>query len=72
MNRSCGTCKSNIGGGCCRINSELECGDDDARPLWEVRTVFRGYAEAGDYRDLLQPEGYKAHTEGDKVVAEWT
>lgn len=69
MNRTCPTCKSNLGGGCCKLNSELECADDDERPLWEPRTIFRDYVEAAYYRDDLQPDHFEAHMEAGKVVA---
>ena len=60
MNRSCNLCKSNLGGGCCKANSERECMDDDERPLFTPRTLFKSYVEAANYRDLLQPENYRA------------
>ena len=31
---SCEGCRHNLGGGCCRINEEAECGAGD-RELWE-------------------------------------
>ena len=31
---SCNGCRHNLGGGCCRINEEAECGAGD-RELWE-------------------------------------
>lgn len=60
MNRTCPTCKHTLGGGCCRLNSERECADDDDRPLWEPRTEFQTFAAAADYRDLLQPDTWHA------------
>lgn len=71
MNRSCGTCKSNLGGGCCKLNSERECMDDDERPLWEPRTVFKDYVDAADYRDLLQPDAWSAAMVDGKVHAKY-
>ena len=71
MNRSCGTCKSNLGGGCCSYNSERECMDDDERPLWEPRTVFKDYVDAANYRDDLQPASWFAATVEGKVVVSY-
>ena len=31
---SCEGCRHNLGGGCCRMNMEAECGEGD-RELWE-------------------------------------
>ena len=69
MVRDCITCKDSLGGGFCRLNSERECADDDARPLWKPETIFADYAAAGDYRDLLQPESWAARMVDGKVIA---
>ena len=71
MIQDCFTCKHSLGGGCCKLNSELECADDDARPLWTPITVFPNYVDAANYRDLLQPEHYKATTTNGKVYTRY-
>lgn len=34
--KSCFTCKNYLGGGCCRINEEMECPDSEFE-LWEEK-----------------------------------
>lgn len=48
---NCEGCRHDLGGGCCRINEEAECGAGD-RELWEEK-------EAGNQRRMLhQPRPF--------------
>ena len=57
MIQDCITCKHSLSGGNCALNSERECADDDARPLWEPRTEFETIADAAMYVDKISYKG---------------
>lgn len=39
MHSPCEACKWHLGGGCCRLNAEDECGEGGGYELWEPREV---------------------------------